>query len=132
MKRTSITSGGESQAAHLQRNVKRSAIAIVAGIISLVLSIAANSWLSSVAAEQTETTMLLNQYRLGSKALTNAVQAYAVTTDQSYYDDYQKELNEDKNREKAKEGLQKNDITSEEMATLNAIDDMSNQLVPLE
>lgn len=132
MKRTSITTGSESQAAHLQRNVKRSAIAIVAGIISLVLSIAANSWLSSVAAEQTETTMLLNQYRLGSKALTNAVQAYAVTTDQTYYDDYQKELNEDKNREKAKEGLQKNDITSEEMATLNAIDDMSNELVPLE
>lgn len=132
MKKTSITSGSKSQAAHLQRNVKRSIIAIAAGIISLVLSIAANGWLSSVATEQTETTTLLNQYRLGSKALTYAVQAYAVTTDQTYYDDYQKELNENKHREKAKEGLQKNDITSEEWATLNSIDDMSNKLVPLE
>lgn len=132
MKRNSITSGSKGQAAHLQTNVKRSSIAIIAGIISLVLSIAANIWLSSVATEQTETTMLLNQYRLGSKALTSAVQAYAVTTEQTFYDDYQRELNEDKNRDKAKEGLRKNDITSEEWETLNAIDDMSNGLVPLE
>jgi len=132
MKKNSIKSDTESQTAHLQRNVKRSAIAVAAGIIALVLSIAANSWLSSVASEQTETMLLLNQYRLGSKALTYAVQAYAVTTDQTYYNDYNKELNEDKNREKAKEGLQKNDITSEEWDILNMIDDMSNKLVPLE
>lgn len=132
MKKTSITKNRESQTAHLQRNVKRSVIAIIAGIVALILSIAANSWLSSVATEQTETTMFLNQYRLGSKALTYAVQAYAVTTDQTYYDDYMRELNENKNREKAKEGLEKNDITSEEWSTLNSIDDMSNELVPLE
>mgnify|MGYP006967174720 CR=1 FL=1 len=45
--------------------------------------------------------MALNQYRLGSKALTYAVQSYAVAGTETYYDDYMAELNEHKNREKA-------------------------------
>ena len=76
--------------------------------------------------------MYLNQYRLGSKTLTAAVQSYAVTGDQTYYDNYMKELNEDKNRDIAWEGLQKDGLTDNEWALLNHIAEMSNGLVPLE
>ena len=61
-----------------------------------------------------ETAQFLNQYRLGSKALTYAVQAYAVTGSEEYYNNYMKELNEDKNRDIAWAGLKKNDITQKE------------------
>lgn len=40
--------------------------------------------------------MYMNQYRLGSKTLTAAVQPYAVTGDKTYYNNM-KELHEDKN-----------------------------------
>lgn len=76
--------------------------------------------------------MALNQYRLGSKTLTYSVQSYAVTGDQKYYDAYMKELNEDKNREKAIEILENRDITAKEWEGLNRIAEMSNGLVPLE
>ena len=79
-----------------------------------------------------ETTVFLNQYRLGSKALTAAVQAYAVTGDEVYYNDYMKELDVDKNRDIAWAGLEQNDITDEEWAMINSIAGMYNNLVPLE
>ena len=69
---------------------------------------------------------------MGSKNLTYAVQAYAVTADQQYYDAYMNELNVDKNRDIAWAGLEKNDIKADEWAMLNQIADYSNGLVPLE
>ena len=88
--------------------------------------------LSSIQRSQLDVTMALNQYRLGSKTLTYAVQSYAVTGDKQYYNNYMKELNEDKNRDIAWAGLQENDVTAEEWAKLEQISGMSNGLVPLE
>ena len=67
-----------------------------------------------------------------AQKLTSEVQSYAVTGNQQYYDNYMKELNEDKNRDKAIAGLKKNDITDEEWEQLNHIAELSNGLVPLE
>ena len=105
---------------------------MIIGISLLIIYSASNIWLSMINAEQLESTMFLNQYRLGSKTLTSEVQSYAVTGNQMYYDNYMKELNEDKNRDIAWEGLKKNDITSEEWEELENIAAMSNGLVPLE
>ena len=80
-------------------------------IVMLILFIGSNMYLSRINSQQLEATMYLNQYRLGSKTLTAAVQSYAVTGDQTYYDNYMKELNEDKNRDIAWEGLQKDGLT---------------------
>ena len=44
------------------------------------------------------------------------MQSYAVTGDEMYYDNYFKELNEDKNCAIALAGLEENDITEEEWA----------------
>lgn len=127
-----VSTNKKSQSYRLNKITKDTIRGMIIGIVLLVIYSAANIWLSTVNAEQLESIMFLNQYRLGSKTLTAEVQSYAVTGDQMYYDNYMKELNEDKNRDIAWEGLKKNDITSEEWAELESIADMSNGLVPLE
>lgn len=120
------------QAAQLNKIVKDTYRVVGIGIIWLVIFTIANIWLSMVNADQLESTMFLNQYRLGSKTLTEAVQSYTVTGDDTYYKEYFKELNEAKNRDIAWEGLKQNDITEEEWAQLEYIAGLSNSLVPLE
>ncbi len=121
-----------SQSYQLHKIVKQSVIAVIIGAILLLFSIGTNVWMSIVTDEELETTTYLNQYRLGSKALTYAVQAYAVTGEQKYYDDYMKELNEDKNRDIAWAGLENNNITEEEWNSMRHIAELSDGLVPME
>ena len=126
------TFGKNSQELRLRIIVKSSVTALVIGGILLLISIVMNLYVMLVEEERLETTQLLNQYRLGSKALTYAVQAYSVTGNLDYYNDYMKELNEDKNRDIAWAGLKENDITQEEWSEMESIAKMSDGLVPLE
>lgn len=126
------TSYPNGQAAALNKVIKGICNAVVVGATVLLIFTIMNLVTSTISSEQLETTMFLNQYRLGSKTLTSEVQSYAVTGDRQYYDNYMKELNEDKNRDIAWAGLQENDITAEEWAKLEQIAAMSNGLVPLE
>lgn len=121
-----------SQSYQLKKIVRQSVISVGVGAILLLLSIGTNVWMSRVSDEELETTTYLNQYRIGSKNLTHAVQAYAATGVQEYYDSYMQELNEDKNRDIAWAGLQKNNITKDEWEKMNQIADYSNGLVPIE
>lgn len=121
-----------SQEAKLKQRVRRSFAAVGGGAVLLFLSVLSNIFLSVAQEGQLEATMALNQYRLGSKSLTYAVQSYAVTGEQKYYDNYMKELNQDKNRDKALAVLQERDITKEEWALMDQIAQLSNGLVPLE
>ncbi len=120
------------QAAQLNKIVKETYRVVVVGVILLLAFTVANIMYSIISAEQLETTMYLNQYRMGSKTLTSEVQSYAVTGNSVYYDNYKKELEVDKNRDIAWAGLKKNDITAEEWANLEQIASLSNGLVPLE
>ena len=124
--------GGNSQSARLNQIVKRAVFIVITSIVLLVIFIGSNFLVSAMEAEQLENTMLLNQYRLGSKKLTSEVRAYAITSDQSHYDAYMKELNEDKNRDIAWDGLKKNRLSDSEWDSLEHIADLSNGLVPLE
>ena len=124
--------GKNSQEAKLKRLVKQAFIAVGVGVVLLIASVGANFLLSQTQKAQLNATMALNQYRLGSKALTYSVQSYAVTGEQTYYDSYMKELNEDKNRDKALEILRRQDITEEEWGKLDQIAKLSEGLVPLE
>ena len=121
-----------SQIRRLNELVKSTNIALVAGIISIMLLALMVISTSLLTSEQLESVMYLNQYRLGSKALTSAVQSYAVTGNKEYYDAYMKELKEDKNRDIALAGLEKNDIQKDEWEALNNVVSLSNGLVPLE
>ena len=126
------TLGKNSQELHLRMIVKKSITALVLGGIMLAISIIINFYTTFVEADRLETTQFLNQYRLGSKALTYAVQAYAVTGNETYYNDYMRELNEDRNRDLAWEGLKRNDITDDEWSEMEHIAELSDALVPLE
>lgn len=121
--------GQRARLNQISRVVNRS---VVTGIIFLLLLLVTQLLVSSVTEECLETTMALNQYRLGSKTLTSSVQSYAVTGQQRYYDEYMAELNEHKNRDAALAVLKKNDITDEEWAKMNELAALSNELVPLE
>lgn len=121
-----------SQTERLRSIVYRTIFFVFLGGIMLILTIGSNFKLSSVSKEQLLAAEYTNQYRLGSKTLTSAVQSYAVTSDQQYDDAYQKELNQDKNRDVAWAGLEKLNIQSSEWDILNEIASLSNGLVPLE
>lgn len=124
--------GKNSQEAQMKKQVKQAFIAVGIGAVTLLLFIVGSYFLSVTQQDQLTTTMALNQYRLGSKALTYAVKSYATTGEQKYYDAYMKELNEDKNRDKALEILRQNDITEKEWEELNHVAELSEGLVPLE
>lgn len=121
-----------SQSFQLKKIIKQSIISVIVGTLMLLLSIGTTIGMTRAADEELETTTFLNQYRLASKALTYAVQTYAATGNAEYYNDYMKELNEDKNRDIAWAGLEKNNLKRSEWALLNQIADLSNGLVPLE
>ena len=121
-----------SQEARLKTLTQRMYMIVGVSIIMLLAFIALTTYSRSTSAEQLETTMFLNQYRLGSKNLTAAVQSYAATGDETFYNNYMKELNEDKNRDIAWAGLQENNIEEEEWEMLKEIGRMSDGLVPLE
>lgn len=124
--------GKNSQVARLGKIEKTTKITLIVGIALLVCLIASAAAFISAADEQLESTMYLNQYRLGSKALTVAVQSYAVTGNQEFYDDYMNELNVDKNRDIAWAGLEANNIKDSEWESLKRIASLSDGLVPLE
>lgn len=122
----------KGQAAMLKKIIKETYRVVGIGIAVLIIFVICSVKLNSVSNEQLENTIYLNQYRLGSKTLTETVQSYAVTGNRNYYNAYMKELNEDKNRDIAWEGLQQNNLKSEEWEVLEHIAEMSNGLVPLE
>lgn len=120
------------QAAMLKKIVRDIYRIVCIGIAFLLAFIVMNLFLNSVSKKQVENTMYLDQYRIGSKTLTFAVQSYAVTGDIKHYNSYMKELNEDKNRDIAWDGLKANGLRDNEWAELEHIAEMSNGLVPLE
>ena len=131
-KKENKVSGRKSQAAQLKRLVQQAFISVAVGAVLLLGFIFFNICMSGVQTAQINTTVALNQYRTASKTLTYDIQSYAVTGDQSYYDGYMKELNQDQNREKALATLEKCSLLDSEWTSLNQIAEMSNQLVPLE
>lgn len=131
-KEENSTFGKNSQSAKLRQLIRQAFISVGIGAVLLLGFILFNAGMSKVSTAQINTTIALNQYRIGSKTLTHDVQSYAVTGNEEYADAYRKELNEDRNRETAIETLKNCDLTEEEWASLNEIASMSQNLVPLE
>ncbi len=129
MEKKTVVKGQEAQ---LNKLVKRTILVVIIGVVAFISSVAANIIASMASQQQLDVTMALNQYRLGSKALTYAVQSYAVTGNEQYYNDYHAELDEYKNRDKAIAVLEKNGLKPDEWSGLNRIAGLSNGLVPLE
>ncbi len=124
--------GSKSQLARLNKIVRETYRAVALGIILLAVYTGLTFYVSLENTKQLENTMYLNQYRLGSKTLTAEVQSYAITGNETHYNNYMKELNQDKNRDIAWEGLKENGLADDEWQALEHIAELSNGLVPLE
>ena len=120
------------QAAQMKKLSVAMVITLGIGAVLLVLAVASSLLLTKAQNSELTVTMALNQYRLASKTLTESVQHYAIKKDQTYYDNYMKELEVDKNREKALAILEKEGLTKAEKRVLDEIADLSNGRVPLE
>ena len=121
-----------SQKAQLEQIRKRNIIILALGVALMVLSLVFSVFSSMSKEQQLTVTMALDQYRLGSKALTSAVQSYSVTGEIQYKDAYYAEIETVQNREKALATLNKEGLQQSEWDILNQIQELSNGLVPLE
>lgn len=124
--------GSGSHAEHLRKLVKQAIFSVGIGMLLLLGFVIFNMVLSRMQTMQLNAAMALDQYRIGSKALTSAVRGYSVTGEQKYYDAYMKELSEDQNRDKARETLKKCGLTKAEWDNLDQISSLSEHLVPVE
>lgn len=122
----------KGQAAQLKKLVTQCIVILLFSGLMLILCMLFQMFRASALESQLNVSIYLNQYRLGSKTLTAEVQSYAVTGDKVHYDNYMKELEQDKNRDVALEGLKKNYISDEEWDMIDSIAKLSDGLVPLE
>lgn len=72
------------------------------------------------------------QFIDASELLTEKVRAYAVTGNKNYYNEYNQEVNTDKNREKSVQSMKDIGITDTELAIITEMSNLSDELVPLE
>ena len=121
-----------SQKAQLEQIRKRNIIILALGVVLMIITIGVSVMANAAKTQQLTVTMALDQYRLGSKNLTAAVQSYAVTGDKQYYDNYMTELNDVQNRDKALAILTEEGLEDSEWAIIDQISGLSNGLVPLE
>ncbi len=82
--------------------------------------------------ERFELTQNANRFMNGSAYLTNEVRAFSATGKQEHYDNYWKEVDTLKNRDKGVAAMQEIGITTEEQAMIDEMSSLSNSLVPLE
>jgi len=75
---------------------------------------------------------LTEQLAGGSDRLTSAVRAYAATGERRYYDAFERELNVDRNRDLAVEGLRQLGLLPVELQLINTAKRNSDNLVHLE
>src|SRR6476659_6191285 len=120
--------------------IQRTSQIITAGIIALsaiAIACAAVSHRYRVLSERASETRrkmfnYTEQLAGGSDKLTAAVWAYAATGDRRHYDAFQKELNVDRNRDIAVEGLKTLNLTGQEIELLTRAKRNSDNLVHLE
>lgn len=122
----------EKQSIQMKKMARNMILCVLLGGLFLALMILSNNNLKNALVNQNMLTKYTNQYRLASKTLTYAVQSYAATAEQNFLDDYEKELNTDKNRELSLAGMEEIGISQEERYYVEQIANESNSLVPLE
>lgn len=122
----------KSQAEELKLITKTTYSIVIVAVIVLAIFVFLTIFSQRKSQIQLENTMYLTQFCTGSENLTSAVQAFAVTADEKYYQEYMDELEVVKNRDIALEGLKKNGLEDSEWDMINNISNLSNELVPLE
>lgn len=105
---------------------------VVIMTLSFVLSISMNNRAFEMYENQKELTSAAQQFLDASGYLTEQARACASTGEQVYYDNYQNEVDNLKNREAGYSRMEQVGITAEEKAIFAQMSQISNNLVPLE
>ncbi len=105
-------------------------------ILMLVLSFVGSVFLSTqsnaYSTDRANLIINLNRFMDGSAYLTSEVRAYAATGDIQHFDNYWEEVNTLKNRDIGVENMLAIGITDEEAGIIEAMQALSNNLIPLE
>lgn len=109
-----------------------SILALLFLVFSLLSYSGVSKQLNDASEERFELTYNANRFMDGSAYLTNEVRAFAATGEQAHYDNYWREVNELKNRDKGVAALQEIGITEQEQEMIDQMSSLSNELVPLE
>ncbi len=109
-----------------------SILALLFLVVSLFSYSGVSKQLNDASEERFELTYNANRFMDGSAYLTNEVRAFAATGGQEHYDNYWREVNELKNRDKGVAALQEIGITEQEQEMIDRMSSLSNELVPLE
>lgn len=105
---------------------------VIVMTLSFLLSISMNNRAFEMYENQKELTSAAQQFLDASSYLTEQARACASTGEQVYYDNYQNEVDNLKNREAGYSRMEQVGITTEEKAIFSAMSQISNNLVPLE
>lgn len=122
----------KGQEAHLRSLMKQAVLVISLGVFWLIMCIVSSVLITVAKDAQIGVGNALNQYRIASRNLTLSIQSYAVTGEAHYYEEYIKEVEENKNRENAIQTLQTYQINADEWAKLNQIASKSAALIEYE
>ncbi len=103
---------------------------IIGGISILSLSIQEKN--NELMMDRSELILNANRFMDGSAYLTSEVRSYVATGDVAHFENYWNEVNTLKNRDIAISNMKEIGITAEEEATIEAMQNISNTLIPLE
>ncbi len=120
------------QSVKLKRRTKKMLVMLVIGAIAFVVNIIMNNIMISKVQNQYDFAVYARQMTTAIERLYNDVCGCAATGDKKYFEDYQKELNEDKNRDKAIEGIRAMGLTKAESELMDKLVKIADNLVPQE
>ena len=109
-----------------------SALALITVFSMLVFNLRASNKFDVLAENGENARSYIESFVDASEYLTQEVRAYVASGERIHYDNYWREVNTDKNREKAVSNLWELGITAKESELIEKISNLSNGLVPLE
>ena len=120
------------QSVKLKKRTKRMFIMLVIGAIAFIANIVVNNMMISKVQAQYEFSVYARQMTAAIERLYTNVRGAAATGEKKYYEAYNKELKEDKNRDKAIAGMREIGLTKEESELMDKLVLIADNLVPQE
>ena len=130
--RTASGKGRMKQSTAVKLLSSLSAGALIIVFCMLVYNMWSSNHYDEVAAKSDQTADAAEQFVDASAYLTSEVRSYVATGDRTHYDNYYREVETDKNRDKAVATMKELGITAHESDLIQQIQDLSNGLVPIE
>lgn len=109
-----------------------SIISLILVFVMLIWNRASSNRYDAVLKQQETLLTNAQKFQDASTYLTQEVRSFAATAKPQHYDNYQREVTTDKNREQALAAMRAIGLTEEEEALMSKVFSLSNDLIPLE